>query len=91
MTNTHGKSIDGVELTDELLEQIADEAEAGYDVETLKPRVRRGRPPMGAAAADSLPVRLDPELRASVAARAEREGVPQGEVVRRALRQYLAS
>lgn len=36
----YGKSIDGVELTEELLEKLADEAEAGYDVEKLKPRTR---------------------------------------------------
>ncbi|MGL5929856.1 MAG: CopG family transcriptional regulator [Dermatophilaceae bacterium] len=88
---THGRAVDGTELTDELIQRLADEAEAGYDVDTLAPRARRGRPPMGAAAARALPVRLDPDLRESVVARAERDGVNQSEVVRRALRQYLAS
>lgn len=34
---THGRSRDGVELTDELLERCAADAEAGYDVEKLGP------------------------------------------------------
>lgn len=83
----HGVSADGTVLSDEVLARVAAEAEAGYDVEELK---RRGRPPIGTAAADAFPVRLDPELRASVAKRAERDHVAQGEVIRRALRQYLA-
>jgi len=84
----HGVSADGTVLTDKVLARAAAEAEAGYDVEKLERR-GRGRPPIGTAAADAFPVRLDPELRASVAERAERDHVAQGEVVRRALRQYL--
>ncbi|MDA8074113.1 MAG: ribbon-helix-helix domain-containing protein [Actinomycetota bacterium] len=87
----HGVSTDGTVLTDEVLERVAAEAEAGYDVEEMVKRRGRGRPPIGSAAAEAFPVRLDPELRASVAQRAERDGVPQGEIVRRALREYLAS
>lgn len=85
----HGVSADGITLTDEVLERVAAEAEAGYDVDDLRQRRGRGRPPIGTAAADAFPVRLDPELRASVAERAERDHVAQGEVIRRALRQYL--
>ncbi|MGC8511843.1 MAG: CopG family transcriptional regulator [Acidimicrobiales bacterium] len=86
---SHGVSADGTALTDEVLERVAAEAEVGYDVDAMLARRGRGRPPMGSAAADALPVRLDPELRASVAARAERDGIAQSEVVRRALREYL--
>jgi predicted HicB family RNase H-like nuclease len=85
----HGVSADGTVLTDEVLERVAAEAEVGYDVEEILKRRGRGRPPLGEAAAESFPVRLDPQLRASVAARAERDGVAQSEVIRRALRQYL--
>ncbi len=87
---THGKSADGVELTDALIEDLADEAEAGYDVEQLKPRTRRGRPVIGADAADAtVVVRLEPALRSAVSARADHDGVNTSEVVRQALRQYL--
>lgn len=41
----------GVALTDGLVERLADEAEAGYDVEQLRPRSRRDRPPAGAETA----------------------------------------
>lgn len=41
----------GVELTDELLDRLAEEAEQGYEVDKLRPRTRRGRPPLGAQAA----------------------------------------
>ncbi|MCU4185584.1 ribbon-helix-helix domain-containing protein [Acidiferrimicrobium sp. IK] len=87
----YGVSSDGTVLADEVIERVQAEAEAGYDVDDLLKRRERGRPPMGSAAADALAVRLDPDLRASVVERAEHDGVPQGEVVRRALRQYLAS
>lgn len=85
------KTDKGREITDELIEQWGREAEDGLDVDKLKTTARRGRgrPAMGSSAADALPVRLDPELRAVVAARAERDGVAQGEVIRRALRAYL--
>lgn len=41
----------GVELTDDLLDRLAEEAEQGYEVDNLRPRTRRGRPPHGAEAA----------------------------------------
>ena len=41
---THGKTASGVPITDELVAELAEKAEAGYDVdETL--RRRGGRPP----------------------------------------------
>ena len=52
-------------LTDADVEALADEVEGDYDVETLKTR-RRGRPSMGSAAADVVPVRLDPELKEEI-------------------------
>jgi len=75
-------------LTDADVEALADEVEGDYDVETLKTR-RRGRPSMGSAAADVVPVRLDPELKEAVESRAEREQTTTSEVIREALRKYL--
>ena len=63
-TKTHGRSTAGVKLTDDVLNTMADEAEAGLDVTKL--RRRPGRPSMGSGPADTLPVRLDPELRQAV-------------------------
>ena len=84
---TYGRSKAGVELTDEVLQHMALEAEAGLDVTKL--RRRPGRPAMGSGPADTLPVRLDPELRKAVAERAAADDTTASEVVRTALRHYL--
>ena len=75
-------------LTDADIEHLADEAERGYDVEELKAR-RRGRPLIGAGPADVVPVRLDPELKDAVEARANADHTTTSEIIRRALRNYL--
>lgn len=84
---TYGRSKSGVELTDETLDRMAEEAEAGLDVTKL--RRRPGRPAMGSGPAETLPVRLDPELRRAVDERAESEHTTASGVVREALRRYL--
>ena len=78
----------GKVLTDSDVEALADEVEGDYDVETLRTR-RRGRPSMGSAAADVVPVRLDPELKEAVESRAEREQTTTSEIIREALRKFL--
>ena len=52
----------GKVLTDADIDAMADEAERDYDVEALKAR-RRGRPMLGSAPAEVVPVRLDPDLK----------------------------
>ncbi len=85
---THGVTASGKPITDELVKELADEAEAGYDVdETI--RRRGGRPPIGSAAASVESVRLDPELRQALARRAERDHETTSSVIRKALRKYL--
>lgn len=85
---THGRTASGKPITEELVKQLADKAEAGYDVdETL--RRRGGRPPIGAAPASVESVRLDPELRQALAQRAERDHETPSSVIRKALRKYL--
>jgi hypothetical protein len=85
---TRGRTASGRPITDELVERLADKAEAAYDVdETL--RRRGGRPPIGSAAASVESVRLDPELRRALAQRAERDHETTSSVIRKALRKYL--
>jgi hypothetical protein len=84
---SHGRTNSGVELTDEVLEQMAGEADAGLDVTKL--RRRPGRPAMGSGPALALPVRLDPELRQALDERAAAEQTTASDVVREALRRYL--
>jgi hypothetical protein len=89
---TNGREVEvptsgGVPVTEELVERLSEEAEAGYDVAVL--RRRGGRPPLGSGPADVVPVRLDPELRAALAARADADGSTASEVIRQALRAWL--
>ena len=77
----------GVPVTDELVDRLAEEAEQGYDVPTL--RRRGGRRPLGSSAATVVPVRLDPDLKAALTARAESDEVTASEVIRQALRAWL--
>ena len=87
---THGHTESGCPITDADVEAMADEAEAGYDVdELIARRGKRGRPALGSAPATVESVRLDPELRDELAARAEAEGVSASELIRKALREYL--
>ena len=79
----------GRALVDEDLDAIAEEvAHTEYDVEELKTR-HRGRPLLGSAPAEVVPVRLDPELKSAVNARAAAEHLTTSELTRRALRRYL--
>lgn len=78
----------GKVLSDADIEAMADEAERGYDVEELKTR-RRGRPMLGSAPAEVVPVRLDPDLKQAVEARAEAEHTTTSEIIREALRRFL--
>jgi hypothetical protein len=76
-------------LTDEDVDAIATEVEeTDYDVEALKGR-RRGRPTMGSGPADVMPVRIDPELRAAIEARATADHTTTSEVIREAIRRFL--
>lgn len=84
----YGKTVSGVPITDELIEKLSKEAEAGYDVDEILRR-RRGRPPIGSGPAKVESVRLDPELRQALAQRAQRDNEAISSVIRKALRQYL--
>ena len=87
---TYGHTSSGKPIDDELVEKLAHEAAAGYDVEKIiARRGKRGRPRLGAAPSTVESVRLDPDLKARLARRAEAEGVPVSEVIRDALRHHL--
>jgi hypothetical protein len=87
---THGTTRSGTPITDERIDQLADEADAGYDVDQLiARRGKRGRPRLGTAPSTVESVRLDPELKDQLVRRAEAEGLPVSEVIREALRNHL--
>ena len=81
------ESIDGVPVTDEMIQEWADEAERGYDVEVLR---KRGRRPKGDGAARVIPVRMDDSLVAAVDQRAQKDGTSRSEIIRSAVRAFVA-
>lgn len=89
MSTTHGTKADGTPITDEMIEEMADEAERGYDVKEIRRRRRGGRPPMGSAASSVESVRLGPELKRALLLRAADEHISVSEAIRRAIGQYL--
>jgi hypothetical protein len=75
-----------------MIEQLADEAERGYDIGQLTSRRgKRGRPRLGSEPSSVESVRLDPELKALLVRRAEHDGLSVSEVIREALREHLAA
>lgn len=78
------ESIDGVPVTEEQIAAWAAEAEAGYDVETLRRR-GRGRPGRGAQPSQVVALRLTLDELAAIDARAKLEGKTRSEVIRQAL------
>ena len=68
----YGKTLGGLETSDDLVGVLAAKAETGFDVDEILRR-RCGRPAMGSAAASVESVRLDPELSAALSERAEHE------------------
>ena len=82
-------TVDGTPITDEVIEEVVENAEAGFPGTSFKPV---GRPrTVGTNPAKTVTVRLDPERIAAVRARAERDHTNASEILRRALDQYLAS
>ena len=80
----------GQQLTDDDLDRLTDEAEAGYDLVEWRPR--RGRPFLDADARGHAPrisVRVPPGLRDRAAARAAAEGRSMSDVLRALLEEYV--
>ena len=86
MTPKRRATSGGVPVTDELIDELAAEAERGYDPAKLR---GRGRPPLGTGPSEIVPVRLDPQLRRALEERAADEHTTQSDLIRRALRTYL--
>jgi hypothetical protein len=87
---TYGHTTSGQPITDADVQRLAEEAERGYDVDALiARRNKRGRPALGSAPASVESVRLDPELRNQLTARAQADGTTPSEVIRKALRDYF--
>lgn len=84
------RTASGTKLTRKYEEQLAAEAEAGYDLDQLTPRPV-GRPSLTGRPGKSrrLDLRVDDDTFAAVHELAEREQRPVSDVVRDALRRYV--
>ena len=76
-------------VSEEQIQQWADEAEAGYDAAEMKRR-GRGRPGRGAEPMQVVAVRLTADELAAVDAIAERDHISRSEAIRRALAGFAA-
>jgi Ribbon-helix-helix protein, copG family len=86
----HGHTRSGRPLTGAEVGRLAAEAERGYETdELIARRGKRGRPTLGSGPAVVESVRLGPEMREQLSARAAKEGVSTSEIIRAALREYL--
>ncbi|MGI8414355.1 MAG: CopG family transcriptional regulator [Solirubrobacteraceae bacterium] len=82
------RSKTGVEITDELAERLADEAEVGYDLTDAK-RVG-GRSLSGeVGTSPRVNFRMTGQLQARAQARADQEGKTVSEIAREALERYV--
>ena len=81
------ETVNGVPVSEEKIQEWADEAERGYDVGKLR---KRGRKPMGDGPARVVPVRVDDTLLSALDQRAEHEHLSRSEVIRAAIRAYVA-
>ena len=82
--------IDGEILTDEDYERMADEV-VTRDFDLSKLTRLPGRPLMGKAVAQVVPVRIEPAIVESIDRRAKKEGTTRSDIIRQAINNYLAS
>lgn len=79
----------GEVLTDHDIEELAEEAERGYDLDKAA-KVTVGRPSLGPkGASPRVQIRVDPDLAKALRARARMEHRSVSEVARTALREYV--
>ena len=82
------RSAKGELITDEMLEALSAEAEAGYDPATLRPR-KVGRPSLGSGTSQRVQFRVDATLYAQAQERARAEQRTLSEIARALLEDYV--
>ena len=80
----------GVEVTDSDIRRMADDV-ATRDFDLSKFTRLPGRPLMGKAVAEVVPVRIEPSIVKSIDRRARKEGTTRSDIIRQAIKIYLAS
>ena len=82
--------IDGEILTDADFDRMADDF-ATRDFDLSRFTRLPGRPLMGNAVAQVVPVRIEPAIVESIDRRAKKEGTTRSDIIRRAINTYLVS
>ena len=80
----------GVVVTDLDIRRMADDV-ATRDFDLSKFTRLPGRPLMGKAVAEVVPVRIEPSVVKSIDRRAKKEGTTRSDIIRQAINSYLAS
>ena len=80
----------GVVVTDLDIRRMADDV-ATRDFDLSKFTRLPGRPLMGKAVAEVVPVRIEPSIVKSIDRRAKKEGTTRSDIIRQAITNYLAS
>ena len=80
----------GVVVTDSDIRRMADDV-ATRDFDLSKFTRLPGRPLMGKAVAEVVPVRIEPAIVKSIDRRAKKEGTTRSDIIRQAINNYLAS
>jgi CRISPR-associated endonuclease/helicase Cas3 len=84
------KTVQGEPVTDEMLEALAAEAEAGYDPATLQPR-KTGRPSLGSGTSPRVQFRVSPSVYQEAQEQAKAEDRTLSELARALLEDYVRS
>ena len=80
----------GVVVTDLDIQRMAEDV-ATRDFDLSKFTRLPGRPLMGKAVAEVVPVRIEPSIVKSIDRRARKEGTTRSDIIRQAIKSYLAS
>jgi len=80
----------GVVVTDLDIRRMAEDV-ATRDFDLSKFTRLPGRPLMGKAVAEVVPVRIEPSIVKSIDRRAHKEGTTRSDIIRKAINSYLAS
>jgi hypothetical protein len=80
----------GIVVNDSDIQRMADDV-ATRDFDLSKFTRLPGRPLMGKAVAEVVPVRIEPSIVKSIDRRAKKEGTTRSDIIRQAITNYLAS
>ena len=80
----------GIVVTDSDIRRMADDV-ATRDFDLSKFTRLPGRPLMGKAVAEVVPVRIEPSIVKSIDRRAKKEGTTRSDIIRQAIANYLTS